>query len=410
MHTSRFYCASAPLHLGMLLKQAQKALWGAMMLAVVTHLSLSQIGNRQAAQQAAKPLTTQFVKRQPRLTKPLELKKRPRPKRRHIQRTMVSIKARVDRGEWSMGLRPASMVAQLARPDAKVVRGSALQAAVLEPEAIAQAIEGTRQTENVVDMSLEMVDIDALDTGQHHAIVIQDPNDKQNIRGFFHLAEVYSTNLPRDPVYGRRFLWPNAVPNLVKAMNQWTNIRTDLMGRHTFDSEELFKTPWILVSVCNGTFKMTETEAHCLGRYFFEGGFVLFDPAFRKHTPRSVCLRQAAKDALTTQNYLYERDWDFELLEDFTHPLFNCYFDFSDGPPVGVGSSSSYIEPLEGIFIGDRLVAVMSYICLIHWWNGGPQREHKMDGTRAFQFGVNMIIFALTQEGSITNRIMDSVR
>ena len=29
---------------------------------------------------------------------------------------------------------------------------------------------------------------------------------------------------------------------------------------------------------------------------------------------------------------------------------------------------------------------------------------------RAFQMGVNIIIFALTQEGSITNRVMDAVR
>ena len=28
---------------------------------------------------------------------------------------------------------------------------------------------------------------------------------------------------------------------------------------------------------------------------------------------------------------------------------------------------------------------------------------------RALQFGVNMVVFALTQEGSITHRVMDSV-
>ena len=32
------------------------------------------------------------------------------------------------------------------------------------------------------------------------------------------------------------------------------------------------------------------------------------------------------------------------------------------------------------------------------------------DPTRALQFGVNMIIFALTQEGSITHRLVESIQ
>jgi hypothetical protein len=266
------------------------------------------------------------------------------------------------------------------------------------------------QAENAVDMSLEMVDIEALDTGQYHAMVIQDPNDKRNIRGFFHLAEVYSTNLPALPSRNLLFAWPLAVPNLVKAMNEWTSIKTDLRARHTLDSEELFKTPWVLISFWNNRFKLTETEAHCLGRYFFEGGFMFFGGMASRRDLRGICAAEVAKDALSTKNYLYGRDWDFEELNDFGHPLFHCYFDFPDGAPVGVGSSATYDGPLDGIFIGDRLVAVFSYRSLINWWGGGAKKERHMDDTRGLQFGVNLIIFALTQEGSITNRVMDSVR
>jgi len=31
------------------------------------------------------------------------------------------------------------------------------------------------------------------------------------------------------------------------------------------------------------------------------------------------------------------------------------------------------------------------------------------DNRRRLQFGVNLLVFALTQEGSITNRVMDTV-
>ena len=34
----------------------------------------------------------------------------------------------------------------------------------------------------------------------------------------------------------------------------------------------------------------------------------------------------------------------------------------------------------------------------------------ELDPTRQFQFGINTIIFALTQEGSITERLMDVVQ
>ena len=172
MHTSRFYCDSISLHLGMLLNQARKVLWSAMIAAILAHVALTQIGSIQTAQQAAKPLTTRFVKRRPRLTKPLELKKRPRPKHRRIQREMIAIKARVDRRQQAMRIGPASMVAQLARPDAKVARSTAIQASALEPEAVAKAIEGTREPDHKIDMSLEMMDIEALDTGLYHAMII----------------------------------------------------------------------------------------------------------------------------------------------------------------------------------------------------------------------------------------------
>ena len=45
----------------------------------------------------------------------------------------------------------------------------------------------------MLDMYLEMVDVDALNTGQYHAMVIQDPNDKRSIVGFFQMFVAFST-------------------------------------------------------------------------------------------------------------------------------------------------------------------------------------------------------------------------
>ena len=101
-HT-RFSCPSASLTLKFLLQRTRKALWIGLGLALALHLCLTQLGGLAETQKSAKPLTTQFIKRAPRLTKPLELKKRPRPKQRRMRRKMVAVKAKVDRKEMSAG-------------------------------------------------------------------------------------------------------------------------------------------------------------------------------------------------------------------------------------------------------------------------------------------------------------------
>ena len=49
------------------------------------------------------------------------------------------------------------------------------------------------------------------------------------------------------------------------------------------------------------------------------------------------------------------------------------------------------------------------YIIAWHDWRPGGQAVSD-DATRVLQFGINTVIFALTQEGSITNQVMDTVK
>ena len=83
-------------------------------------------------------------------------------------------------------------------------------------------------------------------------------------------------------------------------------------------------------------------------------------------------------------------------------------------PTYGVPYAVDYIE---GITLEGRLIGILdckSYVDCWGWWNGveGPKRFPAgfPDGNRQFQLGVNMIIFVLTQEGSITKRVMDTVQ
>ena len=66
----------------------------------------------------------------------------------------------------------------------------------------------SRTPEHKIDMGLEMLDVDAMDTGRYRALVIQDPNDKQGLKGFVKFARVisatYMTETQTNVVVGMR--------------------------------------------------------------------------------------------------------------------------------------------------------------------------------------------------------------
>ena len=216
-----------------------------------------------------------------------------------------------------------------------------------------------------------------------------------------------------------------ALHALVNAMNEYTDIRTDIQGAYTFDSRELFNIPFIMIIVNGqgGVFKITASESRNLGKYLISGGFAFIEDSYwLEGGPSDRSLRAMQQEALAAQGLIFKKDWDFEKLPN-SHPVYHCYFDF-EGPPPGhdnicTGANQSRrggapYEYLEGITIKDRTVVIYSMKSLGTVWhrNIKESERHSYDssGIRQLQFGVNLIIFALTQEGSITNRVMDSVR
>ena len=182
----------------------------------------------------------------------------------------------------------------------------------------------------------------------------------------------------------------------------------------------MFQTPWIY-SICLTTFKLTDSEAANLGKYLRNGGFIYTDIA---QSTRGAALKgnqMMLADALATERWERGKDWDFERLPN-SHPIYHVFFDFDSGPPTGGDfwiirhGSNAYGLPfagyLEGITLDERLLAILSQKCYYNPWGdwGLPTTSYaNMDPVRALQFGINTIIFALTQEGSITKRVMDSV-
>jgi hypothetical protein len=261
---------------------------------------LSLVSQEDGVQAAPRPLTTQFVKREPRLTKPLELKKRPRPKRRQLRREMVSVRAKANRREVTSTVRPVEALGGLARPGVEMARLAGPSSEAWEPLAEAQVVEGSKESQHVVDMSLEMVDIEDLDTGQYQAMVIQDPNDQRNIKGYLHLAIAYPYSVSRRNFQQVQDIVMNGLRRLIARLNEWTEIKASVAETITFDSAKLFETP-LVFQYLNFSFDPTQSEVESLGKYMLGGGLYYFEGSNWHEWQGERYLAEFAKSALESQ-------------------------------------------------------------------------------------------------------------
>jgi len=275
-------------------------------------------------------------------------------------------------------------------------------------ESIGIEMTATREPDKHISMKDEMISLEDLDTGQFRAMVIQDPNNKQDVKGFIYIPTVWGAQL-RPPDSLKR-----AVINLKEAVNRYTNINARV-DRHLFiDAEKLMGTPFVYIT-STSAFELTEIERENFGKYLRNGGFAVIDngtPLF-EYGKAEASLRQLLRDSLGP-------DAKFLPIPN-DHPLYHCFFDFDDGPPQGaemagmVNTSTSgrqgisamnqkmtaQVFYLEGIWLKNRLVAIYSDKGYALKWkdmsNNVPQ----------LKMGVNMVVFALTQEGSIAQQKME---
>jgi len=419
----RFDCPSSKLSLKSIASRTRRAFWVALILAAGAHLSLTQVRMAGEKAGAVKPLTTRFVKREPRLVKPLELKKRPRPKPRPMRRKVVMVKAKISRGEmFRSAALPFKVLDNLAKPKGSFSKRVHFSRPSLEIESYSGALISAKEPESRVDMSLEMIDIEALDTGKYQAMVIQDPRDKKKIKGFLHLVLIHVQTISE--MAGHNIVHTDAgIAKLIKALNDWTGIKADIVRQDTFDSPETLKTPWIYITSFR-PFELSNIEYEAVGKYITSGGFLFCDEHIMVSQASYVSVPEAFKrmfrEGFESRGLVEGRDWEFGNVPD-SHPLFHCYYDF-DGPPIGYTWPSIadypiyHEEPLIGVFWGDRLVGIItrrSYVA--PWYGVGWALGHPDDASqvgqrkRALEFGINTIIFALTQEGSITHQVMQMV-
>ena len=400
--SGRFRGPSDVIDMEKLEKETQKLLFLGILVAVSLHAALgSYFMFKKTEVRVVRPPTMELVIRRPRMTKPFEFKKKRVKQREYKKKEIVQ---RTPTAEIKTKSLQASLMGTVASYDFETKMDIDTGTKVFIPEVINIEMAATREPEKQISMKEEMISLDDLDTGQYKAMVIQDPKDKKNVKGFIYISTLWGAQL--EPAYKR------AVLHLSVAVNRYTNIKSKV-DKHLFvDSRRIFDTPFVFLCA-DEAFELTETEARNFGEYLRNGGFAVLDngtPA-DEFGAAEASLRRMLKDALGT-------DAKFLPIKN-SHPLYHCFEDFDDGPPQGsevdmarvrtYGAGTAYhqyslpkqVLYLEGITINDRLVAIYSDKGYAQKWAGTSNNEPQL------KMGVNMVVYALTQEGSISQQKME---
>ena len=345
----------------------------------------------EAEKKAPRPLATKFIKREPRLTKPLELRKIPQPKRQLARREVQLAQARMDQVQATASFNTRSLIAGVGGSGIRLSGQSAFSTTntmTLEPKLTAAAVTSTRTSEHKIDMALEMLDVNNMDTGRYRAIIVQDATDKQAIKGFVKLAQVVSSRA----LSSNAGLNVQTIDRLRDVINEYTGLKAEFLGHVSFDDPRLMEIP--IIYPYGGP---NETEMANIAQYLMSGGFSF----------TGINGQALEKYGGLVQGKDF---WSERLPED--HPVYTTFFDLKGGMPFGyspsLGQGKSGVRPwnyLMGHYIKGRLASVTPGDGGWGWQNevrGG-------DSTRQLQMAVNVIIYALTQEGSITQRLMQMV-
>lgn len=376
-----------------LLRRQKKQFWLFLALAAILHLSLVLLNPfKPPFQKPPRPLTVAFIKRQPRLTKPLGLRKIPQPKRQLMYRQVRLGSARMDQVQalLSLGL-PGVMGTKVElhpNQPGTLALGPMGIAGPLEPGLVASPISISHTPEHKIDLALEMLDVNSMDTGRYRAIVAHDPHDRQAIKGFIKIAPGLSYKHLAWEGTGVRV---QELDLLVDAINEYTGLQAELVDAITYDDKRLLEIPLLVLPMG----RPNETEKENLVRYLLGGGFIMGGLSY---------IEEEIFEGLEKYGGLVrgKEFWTEQLPEN--HPIHSAFFDMRGGTGRKYLFKRDWVQEVYGMvgyFIKGRLVGIDPISGSD--WSG---HEYDRSSTRELMFAINVVVYALTQEGSIAHRLM----
>ncbi len=263
--------------------------------------------------------------------------------------------------------------------------------------------ETAAPVQEALSLKQELLNVQDLDFGRYQAILIQDPENKRNIRGFFNMS-VMDYDLANKST--DRF--PTAVEELMRYMRDHTRINARIEGvTLRLSDSQIFKEPFLYMTGNNAIFQFSSTEKENLGEYLRQGGFLFAEEIRHANSEGSLegtgagtagtIFDRQFKSLMKDEKVLSGDGARWQRVEK-NHSLFSSFYDFGDGPPKG-GAPGGNVFDLEMLELRGRVAVIFSDLN-ISWFWGDPNADAR---ERGLQFGVNLIVFALTQPGGIAN-------
>ena len=203
--------------------------------------------------------------------------------------------------------------------------------------------------------------------------------------------------------------FPTAAEELMRYMRDHTKIKARIAGTTLELSDpKILPAPFLYLTGWDAIFQISDTEKQNLGNYLKAGGFLYADDIRQSDgdnklnntdpgvegTPFDRQFKALVKDPLV----LGSDGAKWQKIPK-NHPLYESFWNFPDGPPMG-GAPGGNVFDLEMLELRGRVVVVFSDLN-ISWYWGDTQADSERE--RGLQFGVNLIVFALTQPGGIAN-------
>ena len=333
-------------------------------------------------------------------------------------------------------------------PDRLVLPVPDFPARHIGPQLQAGALEGTRQGADEIDLDLELMDVQALDTGRHRAMVVVDPQDRRKLKGFLYMSGIYSPSIERaeysEQARNIQVRWYHQMPRqlverrmlqgLADKMAAQTQVHVEVRDAVRLDDPQLLQVPFVLMTF-NTPFEFTDSEAANLGGYLAGGGFLFADivsfllPNYSDAELDIPAVRSLIRASFQAVGYQEWKDWQFRRLE-LTHPLYHCFYDVNSLPRGMrdmhfLTGESPPLTPdyLEGIMVGKQIVGVYSMRGYADFWAGIARQELDLalvnnlanssflttaEESLVYNLGVNFVVYALTREESLVRQFVDA--
>jgi len=263
--------------------------------------------------------------------------------------------------------------------------------------------ETSAPVQEALSLKHELLNVGDLDIGRYQAILIQDPDNKRNIRGFFNM-----TVIDYDIADKNRDRFPTAVEELMRYMRDHTKINARIEGTTLeFSDPRIMEAPMIYMTGNDAVLQISDTEKTNLGDYLKNGGFLYAEEIRQSDAENGLDNKEAGVSGTPFDRQFKALMKDPQVLGSDgskwqkvpkSHPLYYSFWDFPDGPPMG-GAPGGNVFDLEMLELRGRVAVVFSDLN-VSWYWGDPLADAR---ERGLQFGVNLIVYALTQPGGIAN-------